>query len=333
MTVPVDLPLPPMSLREVVGPRDDIDFDNPTGEPIYPEWPDAIYRRVFDFGCGCGRLARKLLQQRVRPERYIGIDPHRGCIDWAAAELASRALGFAFQHHDVYSPGYAPGNRLVLSDRFPAEDGSTTLTIAHSVFTHLSLDQAGFYLAELARILATDGVAFTTWFFFDNATTPFFPEGPYALYASEKDFAAAVIVDRTWFLDAIRRVGLTVKKVDPPGVPGHQWTVWLAKRTSDSVDAFPLDATNAGFLCGATLAPMATVGVPESIRRAGRTGSRTGTLPEAAKEPFRPPELYGALKELDEAKAELAKWKERAIGFRLLKSLAAVLGLKRSPRP
>jgi SAM-dependent methyltransferase len=323
------LPLPPMHLREVVGPRDDTDFDNPSGLPIYPEWPVSIYRSVFDFGCGCGRIARKLLMQTPRPEKYVGMDPHRGVIDWASANLTTVAPEFRFLHHDVYSPGYAADNRLSLSDRFPLDDSSSTLVIAHSVFTHLSLDQAGFYLSEVARVLTPGGVAFTSWFFFDNTTTPFFPDGPHALYASEKDFAAAVIFDRRWFLKAIQRAGLKVLRTDRPGLPGHQWTVWLAKRTPDAVDQFPMGLELAGYLSGATQAARVEVPLPPDMELAGRTGSRTGTRPAEDHGPFQAPQLYGALTELDKTRQELVKWQRRAIGFRLLRGLARLLGLRR----
>jgi len=66
-------------MRELVGPTDDAAFDNSSGDPVLGELvPEDRYRKVFDFGCGCGRLARQLLQQRRRPRRYVGIDLHRG---------------------------------------------------------------------------------------------------------------------------------------------------------------------------------------------------------------------------------------------------------------
>lgn len=222
MTNSSSLPLPPVELRALVGPQDDQDFDNPTGRPIYPDLPPEAYQFVFDFGCGCGRLARQLIQQTPRPGRYVGIDPHRGMIDWAAANLSPAPPGFEFRHHDVYSPGYAPGNKLRLADRFPVGDGYATLVIAHSVFTHLSLDQTVYYLAEVARVLSADGVAFTSWLFFDNPSFSFLPDGPYALYVDEKAFSTAVLYDRHWFVRAIRRVGLMVLRTRPPGLPGHQ---------------------------------------------------------------------------------------------------------------
>jgi len=72
------IPMPPPELRALVGPTDEEDFDNPTGEPIYRDFglPSEVYDSVLDFGRGCGRIARRLLLQSPRPRRYVGIDPH-----------------------------------------------------------------------------------------------------------------------------------------------------------------------------------------------------------------------------------------------------------------
>ena len=63
-----DLPLPPLELRRMVGPVEPKYFDNPTGQPIIENIPIDKYESVLDFGCGCGRIARQLLQQKIRPK-------------------------------------------------------------------------------------------------------------------------------------------------------------------------------------------------------------------------------------------------------------------------
>ncbi len=334
-TVPAPLPLPPMELRALVGPRDDEDFDNPTGAPIYAHLAPEAYRSVFDFGCGCGRTARQLIQQTPRPANYVGVDPHRTLVDWAAANLAPAAPGFAFRHHDVYSPGYAPGNSLRLAEPFPVADASASLVIAHSVFTHLSRDQTSYYLGEVARVLAPDGVAFTTWFLFDNESLPFLPDGPHALYVDEKDFSAAVLYDRRWLHAALTRAGLVATRVGAPAIAGHQWEVWLAPTASGAIDRFPLGDDGAESLCGATRRAMAAPPANRSgLAEAARTGSRSGTGPPPA-EPPPAPELYGPLAELAGVRRELAEaslraeqWRRRALGYRAARKLAGWAGLR-----
>jgi hypothetical protein len=158
---------------------------------------------------------------------------------------------------------------------------------------------------------------------------PFFKLGPFALYADEKDFSAAVMYDRHWLLDAFRRHGLTVTSVNPPNVPGHQWEVWLAKRTSQSVDQFPLGEQAAEFVCGATVKPMANVTVNPQEYLAGKTGSRTGAIPERAAHRVVEPPLYGALADLVAARQEIELWKKRAILWRVYHKVKRTLGLAR----
>lgn len=311
----IDIPIPPLELRRMVGPTDPEDFDNPSGSPIYVEFnlPLELYDTVFDFGCGCGRLARRLLQQTPRPRRYIGVDPHRGMIDWCKNNLSPVNDNFQFFHHDVYSPGYAPQNSLRLAEPFPAEDQSVSLFIAHSVFTHLCRQQTEYYLSELRRVLKPNGVAFTSWFFFDNASFPFLREGPFCLYTSEEDFSQAVIYDRQWFLDAVQYRNLAVSRTIPPGIAGHQWMVFLGHRTAGAVDQFLLGHDGAEWLCGATSKPRAKPAWSEELIDKARGEKREVARPQGRElvQP-QPPRLFGPLAMLDEKlRTDAAKRKRK----------------------
>lgn len=309
------IPLPPLSLREMVGSPLVENFDNPTGKMLYPDLPAAAYESVFDFGCGCGRHARLLMQQKEhRPRRYMGIDVHWGLIDWCLQNLAPAMAGFEFRHHDVWSPGYGAGNSPRLAEPFPVEDGAFTLFIANSVFTHIYKEQAEYYLFELARILRPDGVAMTSWFFFDNDSFPFLVGGVQTLFVNEIDPTTAVIYDRHWFLDAIRRAGLAVRTTKHPPIAGHQWYLYLEKRRPDSVDSFPLGDDGAEWLCGAgrkamaahelTSAQVEDHKVPDHTRTAV---THTGAPP--------PPPLTGLAADLAAAQAELARLKSHSQGW------------------
>ena len=58
------------------------------------------------------------------------------------------------------------------SRRCPAEDSMFTLVNALSVFTHLTEQQAVYYMREAARILAPDGVLHASFFLIDKAKFP-----------------------------------------------------------------------------------------------------------------------------------------------------------------
>ena len=59
------LPIPPLEMRALVGQTEPSGFDNPAGAPIFDFVDPSVFRSVFDFGCGCGRLARQLIQQKL----------------------------------------------------------------------------------------------------------------------------------------------------------------------------------------------------------------------------------------------------------------------------
>ena len=167
----MNVPIPSLELCQMVGPPDLEFFDNPSGALIFSDLPVEAYDGVFDFGCG--RLARQLFQQKVRPHRYVGIDIHRRMIDRSVQNLSSVDPNFRCFHHDVYSPSYGAGNSFKLAEPFPTQDREFSLVIANSVFTHMYKEQAEYYLYEIGRILKPAGIAVTSWFFFDNDSFPF----------------------------------------------------------------------------------------------------------------------------------------------------------------
>ena len=151
------LAYPPPKMRALVGPSDEATFDNPTGTPVYPDVPAELYRRVFDFGCGCGRVARQLILQSRRPERHLGVDLHRGMIEWARANLTPEAPAFEFLHHNVYNLSFNPGDGLPDMAPLPADDLASTLVNALSVVTHLTEREPVYYMKEAAAYLRARG--------------------------------------------------------------------------------------------------------------------------------------------------------------------------------
>ncbi|MBV9582346.1 MAG: class I SAM-dependent methyltransferase, partial [Chloroflexi bacterium] len=231
------LPVPPLEMRQLVGPTDVSAFDNPSGAPVFDFLPLATYRNVFDFGCGCGRLARQLIQQRPMPERYFGVDLHRGMIDWCRRNLTPVAPQFRFEHHDVYNWHFNPGADKPRMLPLPAEAGAFSLVEAWSVFTHLSESQAQFYLAQCQRLLSPDAILHTTWFLFDKREFPMLTPDQNALYASDLDPSAAVIFDRAWLRATTRALGLQIFDVRPTApIRGFQWQVLLTPNRPDVVE-------------------------------------------------------------------------------------------------
>ncbi len=228
----IDLPLPPIEFRHLVGPTEPEAFDDPSARLNFDGLPASAFASVFDFGCGCGRLARQMLLHGRVPLRYLGVDPHKGMIDWCRANVTRQAPQFEFRHHDVYQEFMNPDGRF---DHQPlaAADASVTLFLAWSVFTHLLPLDAEYYLRELARVLSRDGVAITTWFMFDKRDFPMMQDFQNALYISDFDPTNAVIFDRRWLEGTIAEAGLQITSIVEPSVHGYQWTMHLRRtRTS-----------------------------------------------------------------------------------------------------
>jgi SAM-dependent methyltransferase len=241
------LPIPPPDLRRLVGPIDPAAFDNPDGRPVFgAAVPLSAYESIFDFGCGCGRLARRLIQQTTPPRRYRGVDPNRQMVDWCAANLSPHAPGFTFSHHDVFQEFMNPGGSLTAVP-LPVEDQSVTLFVAWSVFTHLFQQDAEYYLREIARVLRPSGVAVTTWFLFDKRDFPMMQAFQNTLFISDFDPTNAIIFDRGWLTTELARDGLVIRSIEPPAIRGYQWTLYLSHRDSGSegVD-FPEDLAPRG---------------------------------------------------------------------------------------
>jgi SAM-dependent methyltransferase len=225
---PGDPPIPPLEMRQLIGREDPAAFDNPSGALVFPDLAAEQYSAVFDFGCGCGRLARMLVQQRPRPSRYVGVDLHRGMVAWCTRNLTPYAPGFEFVHHDVYTAGFNPGGAREPVP-FPVEDGAFSLVTALSVFTHLVEEHARFYLHECSRILRDDGLIRSTWFLFDKRYYPMMQDFQNALYINLVDPTNAVVFDRDWLIRQLEEAGLALVAAAPPAIRGFQWTLDLRR--------------------------------------------------------------------------------------------------------
>jgi len=239
------LPFPPFEMRELVGPTDVAFFDNPAAAPVFGKSiPLELYDNVLDFGCGCGRLARQMIQQRPRPRRYLGLDLHKGMVRWNQENLQPAAEGFEFQHHNVFNTSFNPSPAAPRTTRFPVEDQTISLLIAWSVFTHLTQDQCEHYLREVARVLRPDGVMVSTWFLFDKSGFPMMQDFQNTLYINDTDPTNATIFDANWMVQLTSSLGLTICSAEAPRVRGFHWKLHLTP-SRPGIAAVALPADNA----------------------------------------------------------------------------------------
>jgi SAM-dependent methyltransferase len=115
-------------------------------------------RRMLDFGCGSGRLLRRLFDEAAVAE-IEGCDIDPASVDWARANLCPPIA-------DVFRCGSAPP-----LDR---PDGHYDLIVAFSVFTHIGVGWAD-WLLELHRVLADDGILIASFLGRGAADMPLVP--------------------------------------------------------------------------------------------------------------------------------------------------------------
>lgn len=221
---------PPPELMALVGHTSTETFDNPTGADVFADVPPDAAASVLDWGCGCGRFARRLLMQERRPTSYVGVDLHAGMIEWCRENLSIHDPAFRFHHHDIHNPALNPTGTSDM-ERFPVDDSSIGLFIGWSVFTHVTQRAAEFYLGEVARVLRPGGMAKTTWFLFDKSAFPMMQTFQNALFINEDDPTNAVIFASRWLLDQLTEHGLVLTAAVPPAIRGFHWLLTFEPAT------------------------------------------------------------------------------------------------------
>ena len=120
-------------------------YENPALEDLMRAGEFERARVVLEFGCGTGRLAARLLAERLPPEaHYIGLDLSPRMIAISTRRLAP----------------WLDRVRLILSDGspvLPAADASVDHVIATYVLDLLPECDARAFLAEAHRVLIPDG--------------------------------------------------------------------------------------------------------------------------------------------------------------------------------
>ncbi len=167
-------PLPPLAFQELVcGPSYAYLFEDVgRGMVNHLEYEGLLAGAVdfLDVGCGCGRVARYLMERPLRS--YVGFDRHPGMVDWCRTEIARRDPRFRFDLFDLKSAyddwDAQRGTLDVVGFTFPYADASFDTALLASVFTHMPTDETRHYLAELHRVLRPGGRMLLSIFFTEH---------------------------------------------------------------------------------------------------------------------------------------------------------------------
>jgi SAM-dependent methyltransferase len=146
-----ELPLPPPELRIRVAGTEDSTWFLKSGRITLDEFESALvavgarlsdFRRIYEFGCGCGRLTRWLEHEtrETAPEIWAS-DIDRPAVEWVRTHL-SQVTSFV---NEWLPP-------------LPLRDGFLDLVLGWSVLTHLREDYQDAWLQELARVTAPEAL-------------------------------------------------------------------------------------------------------------------------------------------------------------------------------
>jgi SAM-dependent methyltransferase len=162
------VPPPPPELAPAIGMGDFYQIGRDMVRLIDELAGVAPDERIVDVGCGLGRLVQPLRSLLDHRGRYDGVDIVKPFVEWDRQAISSRDSRFRFHHLDLFNTEYNREGKLdPATVRFPFADGSFSLAIATSLFTHLQADAAANYLREIARLLRPGGRLFATFFLLD----------------------------------------------------------------------------------------------------------------------------------------------------------------------
>lgn len=170
--------------------------------------------RLLDVGCGCGRVARYLLDKPLKS--YTGFDRHAGMIEWCIREIAPRDGRFKFGCFNIKSiytdVDQHEGDIDAASFRFPYDDHAFDTVLLASIFTHMPMAESVNYLKQLQRVVRPKGKVMLSVF-----------------YSQDKPYSEGIgfYYDREAFLEAVKKSGFEYRFREE--LYGHHWYILTRK--------------------------------------------------------------------------------------------------------
>jgi cyclopropane fatty-acyl-phospholipid synthase-like methyltransferase len=233
--------LPPLFAMQKIGSDSARHFQNnmvSIFSELYNRFRLTPESKVFDLGCGSGRMAYPFAQLLDASGKYYGADVWQEGISICQQQFPQRTMEFHTIHanNNYYFDEFKPDTPNNFTLAF-LPDAELDLIFAISVFTHLIEEDVRDYLHEFKRTLKHDGCAYVTCFVIDqffmdfvdaNNIRPSFKEvaaGHYQAYKGQDFFAG--FTRRKWE-ELVAEAGLEIISLErgtwanKPGARSYQ---------------------------------------------------------------------------------------------------------------
>jgi SAM-dependent methyltransferase len=186
--------------------------------------------RVFDFGCGQGRLAIGLLLEYPELGGYLGIDTDKLAVKWCQRWIHRYHDNFSFRHVDAHNELYNP--TAFGRPELPVVLSSFDLAMASSVFTHMLSDDVRFYLRQINHALKMGGVLYLTAFI--EKDVPPQEENPLGYLGKESTLPLhRVRYEQDFFLSMVKESGFKPLDLRHQGISRTKQSELIAEKISD----------------------------------------------------------------------------------------------------
>jgi ubiquinone/menaquinone biosynthesis C-methylase UbiE len=176
---------------------------------------------VLDVGCGWGRMAEQLVSYLTPTARYQGFDVRGDVIAKVQRRISTRYPHFHFRHANIFNKTYNPEGTIAAGEYvFPFLDGTFDFVFLLSIFTHMFPADMEHYLAEISRVLKTDGRCLITYFLLNDESTrlidssavkkTFLHRGEHFRYDNEEFPERAIAVEEPFVRQMYARQGLKI---------------------------------------------------------------------------------------------------------------------------
>lgn len=184
--------------------------------------------RIFDVGCGQGRLAIGLLRI-LGSINYQGSDVDRKSVYWCKRYIQQNHSFFNFKYLDVYNERYNKNGKKIDKDfRFELKNNSTDIIYLFSVFSHTTEEDMKVYLKDFFRILGVNGRVFFTGFIEENVPNITINPENYKLKCSGP--LHIVRYNKTYLFSLIDEIGYSILNFSYGSEVDGQSAIYLCKK-------------------------------------------------------------------------------------------------------